>query len=420
MTPKAFVTLAALTLVAVVGAAYAVLSQPGTTTLQLVDEPAFPDLREDPDAVAKITVTTPGGSVTLVRETGDRWAALERYGYPVDRQRIRELVVALADMRLIERKTAQPEFYDRLQVEDPDAEAAKSHLVRLETADGAVLAEAIIGKQRHRLTGTEPSGTYLRRPGEAASWLASGGVEIGTEVTQWLDDQIVDLDGRAIERIRIEPLGKPGYVVERDEPGGELRLAGLGEDEAIKEDADLARLTGALSGGRLEDVKPRDQLSWPDESSRAQIATFDGLELTVHLAKIDDKYWATFDARAIAPSKEVAATSGQEATSTEAEGAASSGDEATSGTEAAPAPDAASATGDTPAAETAQAEPDAKSGARAEGVEEVSLDETEEAPPDPAELERRLGKWAYQVPEHFYNRLTAARSDFVSERDGTS
>ncbi|MGH6898508.1 MAG: DUF4340 domain-containing protein, partial [Geminicoccaceae bacterium] len=314
MTPKAFVSLAAIALVAVVGAALAVLSQPRTTSLQFVDEPAFLTLREDPDAVAKITVTTPDGRITLVRETGDRWAALERYGYPVDRRRVRELVVALADMRLIERKTAQPEYYDRLQVEDPDAEAAKSHLVRLEAADGTVLAEAIIGKQRHRLTGTEPSGTYLRRPGEAASWLASGGVQIGAEVTQWLDHEIVDLNGRAIERIAIQPLGKPGYVVARDGPDGELRLADLRSGEAVKEDADLARLTGALSDVRLEDVKPRDQLSWPDQSNRAQIRTFDGLEMTVRLAQIDDAYWATFDARALAPGKGAAAVPEQAAT----------------------------------------------------------------------------------------------------------
>ena len=409
MTPKAFVILAAITLVVVVGAVFAVLRQPSTTTLQLVDEPAFPTLRENPDAVAKIIVTTPGGSITLVRETGDRWAALERYGYPVDRRRVRELVVALADMRLIERKTAQPEFYDRLQVEDPGAENAKSHLVRLESEGGTVLAEAIIGKQRDRLTGTEPSGTYLRRPGEAASWLASGGVEIGEEIAQWLDDQIVDLNGRAIERIRIQPVGKPGYVVERDDPGGELRMADLAAGEAIKEDADFARLTGALADIRLQDVKPRDQLSWPAASDLAQIETFDGLEMTVRLAKIDDQYWATFDARAIEPTGGAAANPANEATS---------GPEA----EAQPTPAATAAAAsdqETQATADDQAESDVAAGAAGQGVEEVDLEEAA-APLDPAELGQRLGKWAYQIPEHLYNRLSTARSEFVSGPDSTS
>src|SRR5690606_40977830 len=69
----------------------------------------------NPDAVAKIVLSSPEGTITLVRETGDRWSALERYGYPVDPARVRNLVVTLADMRLIERKTAQPEYYDRLE-----------------------------------------------------------------------------------------------------------------------------------------------------------------------------------------------------------------------------------------------------------------------------------------------------------------
>jgi hypothetical protein len=379
MTPKAFVVLAAITLIVTVGAVYAVLSQPTTTTLRLVDEPAFPTLRENPDAVAKVIVTTPGGDITLVRETGDRWAALERYGYPVDSGRIRALVVALADMRLIERKTAQPEYYDRLQVEDPGTEDARSQLVRLETADGAVLAEAIIGKPRFRLTGTEPSGTYLRRPGEAASWLASGGVQIVEEVVEWLDDQIVDLNGRAIERIVIEPAGGAGYTLERDGPGDAWRMAGL-EDGEAPENPDFARLSGALSGARLEDVKPRDQLTWPEESSLARVRTFDGLEMTVRLAKIDDAYWATFDADALEPSDSGAAE---------------------------------------PETAATDEETDQVGDAQAEGIEEVSLEEPD-PPVDPAELDRRFSKWAYRIPEPLYNRLTTTRSELLKGEEGTS
>ena len=405
MSPKVFLVLAAITTITTVGALFAVLSQPTTTTLAFVDEPAFPDLRADPDAVAKITVTTPGGNVTLVRETGDRWAVLERYGYPVDRAQVRDVVVALADMRLIERKTAQPEHYGRLEVEDPGAADAKSRLVRLEAADGTVLAEAIIGKQRHRLTGTEPSGTYLRRPGEAISWLASGGVQIGEEVTRWLDHEIVDLNSRAIERIAIEPVAEPGYVVERDGPGEEWRMADLAEGEALKDDPDFARLTGAFSDLRLEDVKPRDQLSWPAESNLARVRTFDGLEMTVRLAKIDDQYWATFDARAIEPTEGAPSAPQAEATSESAE-------------EPQAAPATASASGQETQASEAAAQGSAEA-TRAEGTEEVSLEEVDE-PVDPAELSRRLEKWAYQIPEHLFNRLSTARSEFVTGEDGTS
>jgi len=315
-------------------------------------------------------------------------------------------VVALADMRLIERKTAQPEHYGRLEVEDPGAEDAKSRLVRLEAADGTVLAEAIIGKQRHRLTGTEPSGTYLRRPGEATSWLASGGVQIGEEVTRWLDHEIVDLNSRAIERIAIEPVAEPGYVVERDRPDGAWRMADLAEGEALKDDPDFARLTGAVSDLRLEDVKPRDQLSWPAESNLARIRTFDGLEMTVRLAKIDDQYWATFDARALEPTASAESAPPAEATSGSAE-------------EPRGAPETAAGSAGDPETQAAADGDGSAEATEAEGTEEVELEEVD-PPLDPAELSRRLAKWAFQIPEHLFNRLSTARSEFVTGQDGTS
>jgi Domain of unknown function (DUF4340) len=408
MNPKVFLVLAAITAVATIAAVFVVLSQPTATTLQFVDEPAFPALRENPDAVAKIILSSPDGTITLVRETGDRWAALERHGYPVDRKRVRDLVVALADMRLIERKTAQPEHYDRLEVEAPDAENAQSELVRLEAADGRVLAEAIIGKQRYRLTGTEPSGSYLRRPDEAQSWLASGGIQIDREVARWLDAEIVDLDPEAIRRIEIERAGEPRYAAVRDNPGAELRLAGAGDDEVLKEDADLSRLTGALSSMQLEDVQPRAQVTWPAEQHTARVETFDGVELTVRLAQIDDGYWATFDARAVTPSNATASADG---------GAAQPGASAGDGANAVEA-----GAGDDGAG--AENPVEAAAGEASGGQEGSAPDDPSEAGSvprlDPAQLNQRLGKWAYRIPEHLFNRLSTARSELVGDQDGTS
>jgi hypothetical protein len=407
--------------VTAVAAVFAVLSQPTTTTLQFVDEPAFPALRENPDAVAKIVLSSPAGTITLVRETGDRWAALEHYGYPVDRKRVRDLVVALSDMRLIERKTAQPEHYDRLEVEAIDAENAQSELVRLEAADGTILAEAIIGKQRYRLTGTEPSGTYLRRPDEAQSWLASGGIQIDREVARWLDSEVVDLDPETIRRIEIQRAGEPSYAAVRESPGDELRLAGLAGDEKLKEDADLSRLAGALSSVRLEDVKPRDQLTWPAQQHAARVETFDEVGLTVRLAQIEGEYWATFDARALVPSNPPASADAGAAQPS----ASAGGEENHIGAEA-----GAGAAGEDQASET-----DAGDGA-AEGEEAAEAEAGEgsgdqdgsapdgaaraEPPLDAEQLNQRLGRWAYQIPEYLFNRLSTARSEFVGDQDGTS
>ena len=264
------------------------------------------------------------------------------------------------------------------------------------------------------LTGTEPSGTYLRRPDEAQSWLASGGVQIDQAVAGWLDDEIVDIHPEAIRRIVIERAGEPGYGAAREEPAGDLRLTGLAADEALKEDADLTRLTGALAGVRLEDVKPRAQLNWPAQQHTARIETFDGVELTVRLARIDDEYWATFDAHAVAPTPGAASA------------AAQAKPDAAAGAEPG-APDDGAAAGQESAGSvaddrTAEGKQDQSGGAG--GLEEVALDEPAAqeaaAPIDPDKLNQRLRKWAYRIPEYLFNRLSTARSELVEDRDGTS
>jgi hypothetical protein len=399
MSPKSFLVLAAVTVVTAVAAVFAILGQPTVTTLRFVDQPAFPALRENPDAVGRITLTAPAGTITLVRETGDRWAALERYGYPVDRKRVRDLVVALADMRLIEGKTAQPERYGRLQVEALDAEKAQSQLVRLETADGKVLAEAIIGKERYRLTGTEPTGTYLRRPDEAQSWLASGSVRIEHDIARWLDGEIVQLDPAAVRRIEIQRAGEPGYAAERAKAGDALQLAGLAEGEALKQDADLNHLTGALSSVRLDDVKPRDQLSWPAQRHTARIDTFAGIELTVHLAQVDNQYWATFDARRVAPAQEGGAASAAEAKP-----------DAPAGGQGALAAAAAEQQSGSAAGDQTAGKRDQSSQAAGEGE---GAQREHAQPLNPDQLNQRLGKWAYRIPEHLFKRLSTARTELV-------
>ena len=61
----------------------------------------------------------------------------------------------------------------------------------------------------------------------------------------------------------------------------------------------------------------------------------------------------------------------------------------------------------------------ASSDAEAEASDEAA--EAEAKPPlDPAQLNERVGKWAYQIPEYLFNRLSTTRSQFVGDQHGTS
>jgi Domain of unknown function (DUF4340) len=398
MGAKVFFGLLVVTVIASAVAGVTVLQEPAAAPVHYGDEPAFPALRANPDAVAKIVLTTPDGTFTLVRETGDRWSAAERFGYAVDGKRVRDLVVALADMRLIEAKTALPERYSRIEVEDVKAKDAKSRLLRLESADGKVLAEAVIGKQHHRLTGSQPEGTYLRRPGEAQAWLASGGVQIEPKVVDWLDRQVVDLSADDIRRIEIRPEGGEAYAAERAAAGAPLVLQNLAAGETAKKPEDLNRLASAFAAISFDDVERRGDLKWPAGAQTAIATTLDGVEVTAQLAKIDGQPWAIFNARQL------------EAAGPAAKGGTGDQTAKASASTAEPggAPEAATAAKAGAAAATAEAAgaPEQKSGATAES-------QTAKPKLTAAEINGKVANWAYKIPGYVFDRLTKPRSEWL-------
>jgi hypothetical protein len=396
MSPKVFIGLLVVTVITSAAAAVTVLHEPAAAPVHYGDEPAFPALRANPDAVAKIELTTPDGKFALVRETGDRWSSAQRFGYTVDAKRVRDLVVALADMRLIEAKTKMPDRYSRIEVEDVDAKDAKSRLLRLETADGKVLAEALIGKQHHRLTGSQQEGTYLRRPGEAPAWLASGGVQIEPKVVDWLDKQVVDLSADDVRRIEIRPEGGEAYVAERAGAGAPLVLQNLAAGETAKKAEDLNRLASAFAAVTFDDVQRRSDLKWPASAQSAVATTFDGVEVTARLAKIDGQPWAIFDARQVETAAPAADGSNGDQTAAAAAPAAKPGE-----AEAAATPTA-----------TAAESSDKNAAAPAES-------KTETPKLTAGEINERVANWAYKIPSYVFDRMTKPRSEWL-ENSSTS
>ena len=139
MTPKTVLILGAVTAVSLAAAVGTAFHGGALSTVQLTNDPAFPALHAAPDAVARVEVRSAGQSFSLARSADGQWRLPEKHDYPVAGDKLRELVVTLTDMRLVEAKTRQPARYSWLEVEDIEAEDAQSTLLRLKTADDKVL-----------------------------------------------------------------------------------------------------------------------------------------------------------------------------------------------------------------------------------------------------------------------------------------
>ena len=291
--------LALLAATAVVVAAAVISRIGGPTTLAARESiQLFPGLADDVNRVAMIKIESTEETLTI-EKTDDGWRIAEKHGYPARLEKVKEALIGLLDARAIEAKTRDPERYHRLEVDDLDAPGSKAHLVTVVDQDGAVLARLLIGKWQYRRGGVRERSHYVRKPGEAQSWLAQGNLDIPIEAIFWMSRPLLEIPRERIRSVTVTPADAPALAISKSSPSDEyFSVMGLAPDADIKR-YQLDRLAGSLAALEFGDVMPADSLSLSMPSwGRAVFQTFDGLVVEMALTGDGEYVWATLASRA--------------------------------------------------------------------------------------------------------------------------
>ena len=227
------------------------------------------------------------GPVTVnFKNVDGRWVVVEKGNYPADQERVRKLLLQLAELELVEPKTDKPELLARLDLDDPAN--GKSTEITAGDRNGAAVGQIVIGRSRPNEIGQGEAGVYVRKPGSDQAWLARGAFELGGDALSWLDRRIIDIaPGRVHSVVLTAPDGS-SVILDRVSADQPLAIDGLPKDAQAKPDDALAAPAGALEALRLDDVKPAsEQPIPPDGTTTAAFTTFDGLVVGLRLSASD-------------------------------------------------------------------------------------------------------------------------------------
>lgn len=291
MQTKGLIGLLAATAAAVAGAVVVSIGDGGSAADPLQGTPVLPALSNQLDDVGRVALVHGDTKLTLVRKDKN-WVVEEKEGYPADPVKLRQTLLGLADLRFVEPKTRKPELYPRLEVEDAGKKGAKSTLITVADRKGSMLGEVIAGKRRDDQLGSGTDGIYVRKPGDAQSWLASGTLDVSGETVKWLDRQFIDLPEKRVKQaVQTQPDGT-SITIRRDKPEDKLTLAELPAGKKLKSDGVLDEPAAALAGLELTDVRPAKGFDFPKTGvAKAEYTTFDGLTVTVELIEKDGTNW---------------------------------------------------------------------------------------------------------------------------------
>ena len=255
---------------------------------------AFPGLAPRLANAARIEVVRHDGTL-VIRRSGDTWVLPAKADHPVRPERVREVLVGLTELRLTEPRTANPEMLERLGVEDPTRAGATSALLRVLDANGAAIAEIIVGRRRMRVQGNVPESVYVRRPGETQAWLAEGRLPLDADPNLWIDRDIANIPRDRVRAATIHRAGEGTLVLRR---GRELDAGLAVVEPAETPDLDELSLDEVARGFEfLTFLDVRAAGDMPGEwLGEAAFELTDNLRIAVAARKEGDDLWVRLTA----------------------------------------------------------------------------------------------------------------------------
>ncbi len=247
---------------------------------------AFPNLAAKLQDAARLEITHEGATLKVVRDH-DAWTLAGRAGYPAQQAKVHELTAALTGLQLAEPRTSDPSQYARLGVEDAQGKDAHSTLVRVLDASGGAIAELLLGHERTG-SGGSGDGVYVRRPGEAQAWLASGQLQASSDVADWIARDIASIAPDKIASVTVTHGGDTLSFARKD---GKITMTAPADHPPLDQ-FKLDDIGRALDNLTLTDVKPAPMPG--AEAGRSTIVTTDGMTVNVTVNTAGPDVWAQF------------------------------------------------------------------------------------------------------------------------------
>ncbi|MDP9082806.1 MAG: DUF4340 domain-containing protein [Pseudomonadota bacterium] len=247
----------------------------------------LPYLAREMNGVSELSIRKGGLTPTVtVQKHADQWTVKQRADYPADITKLRKLLLALNDAKIVEEKTANPASFPIIGVEDPASAGAAGSEIDIIVANGS--HAVIVGKP-------VGDGNFARRGGENQSYSIEPAIVFEAEPRYWIDNRLTDLAAANIQSIEVKPAGGPAYIVHRSGPGSApFLLDGVPAGRKPADATALAPSPTAYGAITAEDVAAASSIDF-GKPTVAAVTMSDGSVVTLTGAVSGDRHWVRIE-----------------------------------------------------------------------------------------------------------------------------
>lgn len=292
MNAKKLLVLIGVAVLALIAAWLINSSNKPQTNVAAQDKALLPQLHAHVNDVTSITLTGAGDKVLVTLKRGnDGWGVAEKSGYPADLAKIREFLIKLDQAKLIEAKTSTAKLYSKLGVDDVKDKSATGTLVELGGITPPI--KLIIGNYN----GSGGGGTFVRRNGEAQSWLANGNLTVAKQASDWEKRDLAEIPSSRVKSVQLTAADGKSLKVYKDASGdANFKVVDVPKGREVSSQFVANELASVLSDLKADDAFPASEETPSDKAVKAKYTTFDGLTIDAIGWEKDGKNHAQFTA----------------------------------------------------------------------------------------------------------------------------
>lgn len=272
---------------------------------------AWPAAADAINDVIQIQSSGPESATTIARAAdGSGWVVVEAGGYPADGDVVRRALVGVADLRLVEPRTADPARHARLGLLDPMTVPAETPAEDQAVAIGLAtetedLGRLLIGGREPRPSATLAPRAYVRHADEDRTWLAEGSVDVPGTTLGWLPQRIMNIRPTRVWSVVVDGPDREALEIRRDDWQAEdFAIVDPPADRVVDRAFRVNNVATVLENLDLTDVRPAEDLPLPAAPETATIRTYDGITVTAIILPDPEEPgvdWLRFEAVESAP-----------------------------------------------------------------------------------------------------------------------
>lgn len=225
-----------------------------------------------------------GAQQVLLQRDGETWTVASRDHFPLQRERLAALLLALREARVIEAKTSNVEYHERLGLTEGESNDSALR-VSVKAADGSfgVLFGNKVGSDQ-----------LVRFVDQDQVWLVNRALSMSSNPQDWLDLQVSQIPLEQVATAHWQYADGEALQLDKASEGDyNFKLA---DGEGAGHERELNSMVLALADLRAQNVALRSALELGEPVLSMQLSGWAGATLKASLYEIGGASWLTIDA----------------------------------------------------------------------------------------------------------------------------